>query len=172
MAVKGSFNVSNSSDKTVFHVSSGKELVFVGTDAYTKFQAASATGSIQTNLFSLWVSKGVNATDFAMSDITAWNDFVFDKEYKLPSLSETAAYITTNKHLPYIPSEKEVLSKGYSVHQLNRGFLQTIEEITLHSIEQEKKINAQEAQLKIQQEALQTMATALAKIEAMLEVKR
>jgi len=179
LAVKGSFNVTNSSNNTVFHVSSGKELVFVGTDAYTKFQSAAATGAINTNLFSLWVSKGVSATDFAMSDITAWNDFVFDTEYKLPTLSETADYILKNKHLPYIPSEKEVIEKGYSVHKLNRGFLQTIEEMTLHAIAQEKtiatqeqKINTQEQKMNEQEAKLINLSQELAEIKALLQNKK
>ena len=88
-----------------------------------------------------------------MSDITAWNDFVFDTEYKLPTLSETADYILKNKHLPYIPSEKEVIEKGYSVHKLNRGFLQTIEEMTLHAIAQEKEIT----QLKSEMETIKAL---------------
>ncbi len=141
LAVKGSLNVTDNFDKTVFHVSTGLNKVFVGTDAYDRFIATTATGTITTSDYSLWVSKGVNATDFIMSDLSTWNDFVFAKEYKLPTLKETESYIATNKHLPYIPSEADVIKNGYSVHNMNRGFLQTIEEMTLHSIAQEKEIN-------------------------------
>ena len=173
LAVKGSFNVTNSSNKVLFHVSSsGKELVFVGTDAHAKYQSKTESGAINANLFSLWVSKGVVANDFAMSDITAWNDFVFDTEYKLPTLSETANYISKNKHLPYIPSEKEVIEKGYSVHKLNRGFLQTIEEMTLHAIAQEKTIATQEQKMNAQEAKLINLSQELAEIKALLQNKK
>ena len=150
LAVKGSVNISGDDDKTVFHVSSRLDKVFVGKEAHEKYLAAVAdptTGTVETENYSLWVSQGINATDFALSDITNWNDFVFAKDYKLPTLKETEIYIAKNKHLPYIPSEADVKKNGYSVHDMNRGFLQTIEEMTLHSIEQEKKLNLLENEL-------------------------
>lgn len=169
LAVKGSLDVKNSLNNTVFHVSSGKELVFVGTDAYTKYQSAATNGLINTNDYSLWVSKGINAQDFAMSDVSEWNDFVFADNYQLPSLQATEAFIKTNKHLPYIPSEAEVVKKGYSLHTLNRGFLQTIEELTLHSIAQEKTIMAQQTALNNQAEQIKNLANELAEIKALLQ---
>ena len=160
LAVKGSLDITDSNNYSIFHVSTGKNRVFVGRDAYSKYTdtAAKTDGTINANDYSLWVSQGVNATDFAMSDITSWNDFVFANEYKLPTLKETESYITTNKHLPYIPSEADVIKNGYSLHNMNRGFLQTIEEMTLHSIEQEKKIDA--------------LSSELAEIKAMLLAKK
>ena len=41
-----------------------------------------------------------------------WPDYVFDKKYRLPSLKEIEAFINNNKHLPGIPSTKEVEEKG------------------------------------------------------------
>src|ERR1700722_2495294 len=36
-------------------------------------------------------------------------DFVFDKNYKLPTLPEVDKYIKENKHLPGIPSATEIV---------------------------------------------------------------
>ncbi|GEM_PF-2408499 len=92
----------------------------------------------------LWVEKGIVSEDFAIAEVTAWDDYVFNEDYQLSSLQTVEAFITANKHLPNIPSEAEVKKDGYSLHKLNRGLLKTIEEQTLHAIRQEKKISTLE----------------------------
>ncbi len=167
--VKGSMHVENSSNEQVFHVSAGKQLVFIGKDSYSQYEATQNDPSsiIQENAFSLWVSKGVVSEDFAVADVSEWDDYVFDEAYELPTLEKIAAFIKANKHLPNIPSEAEVRKNGYSMHQLNRGFLKTIEELTLHTIRQEEKINiletkiAEYKELAEEVEALKTMLSAL-----------
>lgn len=74
-----------------------------------------------------------------------WADFVFHDDYKLPSLQETEAFIKVNKHLPDIPSEKEVVEKGVDVGEMNKLLLQKIEEMTLHMIKMEKRIQELES---------------------------
>ncbi|MDQ0109006.1 hypothetical protein SAMN05660909_03936 [Chitinophaga terrae (ex Kim and Jung 2007)] len=70
----------------------------------------------------------------------AWADFVFHDDYKLPSLQEVEKFIKLNKHLPEIPSEKEVAENGIDLGEMNKKLLQKIEEMTLHMIEMEKRI--------------------------------
>jgi hypothetical protein len=106
---------------------------------------ASATGN--TYKTSLYVQKGVTAEDYVLANVAAWSDYVFANDYNLPTLKETEAYILANKHLPNLPSEEEVKKNGYSVHDMNNSFLKTIEEMTLHSIAQEKKIEAMASEL-------------------------
>ncbi|PXY01808.1 hypothetical protein DF185_03940, partial [Marinifilum breve] len=57
-------------------------------------------------------------------------------------LKEVESFIEENKHLPDIPSEKEVLENGIAVGEMNAKLLQKIEELTLYVIEQNKKIEA------------------------------
>ncbi|MFC4815736.1 MULTISPECIES: hypothetical protein [unclassified Flavobacterium] len=83
-----------------------------------------------------------------------WADYVFNSEYKLPALSDVEQFIKENKHLPNIPSEKEVLENGIDVAQMQEKHMQKIEELTLYVIDLEK-------QNKLLQERL-------AKIEALL----
>ena len=74
---------------------------------------------------------------------TGWADFVFDKDYKLPTLQEVENHINEHKHLPDIPSEAEVKENGVSLGEIQAKLLQKIEELTLYVIEQDKKIKEQ-----------------------------
>ncbi|SDW58047.1 hypothetical protein SAMN05444410_1048 [Hydrobacter penzbergensis] len=70
-----------------------------------------------------------------------WSDYVFDKDYKLRSLQDLEAFIKENKHLPEVPSTKEVSEKGISVGDNQALLLKKIEELTLYVIELKKEIN-------------------------------
>ena len=80
-------------------------------------------------------------------DAKWWSDFVFDDDYKLPSLAEVEAFITANKHLPNVPSEAEVLENGLDVANMQAIQQLKIEELTLYTIDQEKRITAQKKRL-------------------------
>lgn len=68
-------------------------------------------------------------------------DYVFEKDYKLPALQEIKSYIDTNKHLPEVPSAKEMEANGINVGEMNMLLLKKVEELTLYIIEQQKQIN-------------------------------
>ena len=67
-------------------------------------------------------------------------DFVFEDNYQLKDLSEVDAFIKANKHLPEIPSAAEMEESGVNLAEMNKLLLMKVEELTLYSIEQEKKI--------------------------------
>ena len=90
--------------------------------------------------YKLDVNGTIHAKEILV-DLTGWSDFVFDKEYILPSLEEVHNYIQNNRHLPNIPSEKEVKEKGVNVTEIQAKLLLKIEELTLYVIEQDKRIN-------------------------------
>ena len=75
-----------------------------------------------------------------------WSDFVFEKEYHLPSLKEVENYIKEKGHLKNIPSAEEVEENGIFLGEMNAKLLQKIEELTLYTISQEKKIQKVEKQ--------------------------
>ena len=50
-------------------------------------------------------------------------DYVFKPGYRLRPLSEVAAYIQANHHLPDIPSEAEVKAKGLRIDQMSADVL-------------------------------------------------
>jgi hypothetical protein len=71
---------------------------------------------------------------------TAWPDYVFKTDYKLPSISELDAFIKENSHLPGVPSQKEVSENGISLGEMNGILLEKIEELTLYIIQQDERI--------------------------------
>jgi hypothetical protein len=76
-----------------------------------------------------------------------WPDYVFAKDYVLPSLKETEKHIQEKGHLPGIPSAEEVKSNGVDLGEMNAKLLKKIEELTLHLIEQNKMLQAQQTEI-------------------------
>jgi hypothetical protein len=67
-------------------------------------------------------------------------DYVFEEGYKVGTLAEVESYIKANKHLPEVPSAKEMERDGMALGDMNRLLLKKIEELTLHLIEKDKSI--------------------------------
>ena len=67
-------------------------------------------------------------------------DYVFENDYKLKTLPEVEEFIKENKHLPEIPSAKEIEKNGLMLAEINMALLKKMEEMTLYMIEQNKKI--------------------------------
>lgn len=69
----------------------------------------------------------------------AWPDYVFRKDYELPSLEEAEKHIKEKGHLVGIPSEAEVKTNGIDLGEMNSKLLKKIEELTLYLIELKKE---------------------------------
>jgi hypothetical protein len=69
-------------------------------------------------------------------------DYVFDPNYKLPSLVELEKYIKENRHLPEVPSAAEVTNEGMSLNGMTELLLKKVEELTLYLIEMKKENEA------------------------------
>lgn len=76
-------------------------------------------------------------------------DYVFEKDYKLPTLNTVENHIITEKHLPGVPSAAEMKKNGVDLSQMNMTLLQKVEELTLYVIEQNKKIEALEKKVSV-----------------------
>jgi len=87
----------------------------------------------------LAVNGNIHAKEVKV-DLSSWPDYVFKKEYELLSLEELEKYIKNQKHLPNIPSANKVLKEGIKLGEMNKKLLEKIEELTLHIIQQNKKI--------------------------------
>ena len=68
-------------------------------------------------------------------------DYVFEKDYRLPSLEEIKSYIDQHKHLPEVPSAKEMEKDGVKVGEMEMVLLKKIEELTLHLIKVNEKLD-------------------------------
>ena len=77
----------------------------------------------------------------AVKVYTDWADFVFEKNYNLPSIEEVEKFINENGHLENIPSAKNVEKNGIELGEMNKLLLQKIEELTLYIIELKKDID-------------------------------
>ncbi|MBK6832912.1 MAG: hypothetical protein IPG89_01020 [Bacteroidetes bacterium] len=69
-----------------------------------------------------------------------WADYVFAKDYKLMPLKEVEKYVIEYKHLPNVPSAKEIDEKGQGLGALQVVQMEKIEELYLHLIELSKKV--------------------------------
>lgn len=86
----------------------------------------------------LAVNGNILATEIKIKTDIAVPDYVFEPEYKLNTLEEIEGYIKENKHLPEIPSAKQIKEEGLDVAAMNLLLLKKIEELTLHLIEKDK----------------------------------
>jgi hypothetical protein len=71
-----------------------------------------------------------------------WPDYVFAKDYALPSLKETEKHIQEKGHLPGIPSAKELETNGIAVGDMLKLQQKKIEELTLYIIDLEKRMKS------------------------------
>ncbi len=92
--------------------------------------------------YSLYVAEGIltEKVKVAVKTTANWSDNVFDRNYKLPTLSKVESFITKNQHLPGIPSAKEVVANGIDLGEMNAKLLGKIEELTLYMIASQKQV--------------------------------
>jgi hypothetical protein len=67
-------------------------------------------------------------------------DYVFEPTYDLKPLAEIETYIKENKHLPEVPSAKEMEKNGVQLGEMNMLLLKKIEELTLYILDQNKEL--------------------------------
>lgn len=107
-----------------------------------------AIGSASAGTYKLAVNGTIGARRIKVTQENPWADFVFEDNYPLLSLPETAAFIRQHKHLPGIPTTAEVNKDGVDLGEMNTKLLQKVEELTLHLIEHDKRMAALEKELK------------------------
>jgi hypothetical protein len=99
--------------------------------------------------YHLYVQDGIltEKVKVAVSGSSDWSDYIFDKDYKLQTLSEIAKYTKSNKHLPSVPSVEDVMKNGIDLGKMDAILLGKIEELYLYVIDQQKQIEALNAKL-------------------------
>jgi len=75
-----------------------------------------------------------------------WADYVFAPAYHLQPLSEVEKYIRQHNHLPDLPSAGDMVKQGVDLTTLLATLVKKNEELTLHLIEQQKRIERLEQQ--------------------------
>jgi hypothetical protein len=100
-------------------------------------------GTLNTFGYKLAVNGDAIFTKVKVKSYGSWPDYVFNPDYSLPSLDEIEKFITANRHLPEIPSAKEIAANGLDLGDNQALLLKKIEELTLYIIDQNKKIEEQ-----------------------------
>ena len=101
----------------------------------------------------LTVNGDIHAKEVKV-DLNIPADYVFQKyytgtsslkkDYMMPTLHEIEVFTKEKNHLPGVPSAKEIQENGLQMGEMTNILLQKIEELTLYTIEQEKRIKALE----------------------------
>ncbi|WP_051289367.1 hypothetical protein [Chryseobacterium daeguense] len=102
--------------------------------------------------------KGKIHAEEVKVDLNVPADYVFEKyytgksdlksDYIMPTLKEVEAFTKANNHLPNVPSAKEIKENGLQVGEMINILLQKVEELTLYSLEQQKKIEELQQEVK------------------------
>ncbi|HMB52390.1 MAG TPA: hypothetical protein VKU40_03680 [Thermoanaerobaculia bacterium] len=84
----------------------------------------------------------------AGSGPSTFPDYVFDDSYELMPLSELATFIEENGHLPNVPTAEQTDDgRQINMTDLQVRLLEKVEELTLYTLQQEKRIAELEARL-------------------------
>lgn len=109
---------------------------------FSRILISEATGNVgigtDNPTYKLSVLGNIRCTEAVVE--TGWADYVFEKNYQLPLLSDVEKFILQNKHLPNIPSAAEIEKNGLHLGDTQKRMMEKIEELTLYVIELNKKI--------------------------------
>ena len=78
------------------------------------------------------------AEEIRVQSMAAWPDYVFKKDYPLPTLSELEKQIAKHGHLPNIPDAQTIDKEGIKLGDMQTRMMEKIEELTLYLIQMDK----------------------------------
>ncbi len=100
--------------------------------------------------YKLYVRGGIlsERVKIAVYGTGDWSDYVFAEDYYLKPLNEVEQFVKENKHLPNIPSAQKMVENGNDLGKTDALLLEKIEELFLHTIEQQKQIEELKSEIK------------------------
>jgi hypothetical protein len=123
----------NDSNKTILYGNLATGQILLGN--------TQPAGYIFKGTRTLNVLGGVLSDSVRVAVSSGWADHVFADNYELQPLNEVENFIKINKHLPNIPSAKEVEKDGIELGTMNAKLLEKIEQLTLYMLQQQKQID-------------------------------
>ena len=94
--------------------------------------------------YALSVAGSIMAEEVRVQLESNWPDYVFDPAYELMPLDQVKESIAANGHLPGIPSAAEVEDEGLQLGEMQRKMMEKIEELTLHMIQLNERLESLE----------------------------
>lgn len=157
------YQVDTSAADHVFYAASStttsKELMRIkGNGNITIGTATPATG------YMLTVAGKIICTEVKVQ-LQPFPDYVFDKNYALPSLAAVESHINTYHRLPGMPSAADIESNGMDVGKMQGKIVEKVEEATLYILQ----LNKENQQLKQQLDQLAKTLAALQEQVATLQ---
>lgn len=157
----------NAEKRVLIHSSAVPEMGLYFQDVGDRFIMKSAVGdsapSLVVDLDNDWVAIGtatpkagyalsvdgrVVCEELLVEDSGDWPDYVFEEQYRLQPLDEVEAHIKERKHLPGIPTAVEIARDGLPIGEMQKRMMAKIEELTLHLIDQHKRMATQEERIR------------------------
>jgi hypothetical protein len=138
----------------------------VGGTSY--IQGKLAIGTTNPQGYMLAVNGSAIATSMTVKAQASWPDYVFKRDYPLPSLSFLKSYIYQNHHLPDMPTATQVAKDGLNLGDMNKLLTKKVEELTLYLIEKDQQITDQNAKLDKQEAAIKEQDLRMKQIEKQL----
>lgn len=96
--------------------------------------------------YQLYVRQGIVSEKVKVANIANWPDYVFQKDYQLLPLSKVEAHIKEKGHLPNVPAAAVIEKEGVELGDMTKRQQEKIEELFLHLIALEKRVQALEAE--------------------------
>jgi len=93
------------------------------------------------NGYKLSVYGKATASEFTVTALNQWPDYVFEKDYHLKPLSEVKKFIEQNKHLPNIPAAAEIEKSGVPLGDMSKRLMEKVEELTLYIIQLQEQVD-------------------------------
>lgn len=113
----------------------------------------------------LHVVGNIHATGNITSDgTTVVPDYVFAPDYQLMPLKQLSKFIEKERHLPEIPSAKEIQQNGVNLTVMQMQLLKKVEELTLYTLEQEQTANLQQRKTRTQDKTIAQLRATVARL--------
>ncbi|MBT2161886.1 beta strand repeat-containing protein [Zobellia barbeyronii] len=140
----------------------------VGIGTATPAQKLHVAGSIQADGSFISNDPVIQIPDYVFQKYFLGNSEL-KESYNFNTLSEVEAFIKKNHHLPGVTSAIKAKEEGHwNLSNSNLQNLEKIEELFLHTIEQEKEINRLKAEKEAMANELKTMKNDIEEIKALL----
>lgn len=145
----GNIGVGMGAAEQKLHVFGNAKISDPGSGGGKLFVGTAPPDEANAGNYSLLVNGSGIMTELKIKLTNNWPDYVFSDRYQLRPIDQLADYIQKNKHLPGMPSARQVTEEGgFHVGEVQRKMLEKMEELTLYIIDLKAENDALKAEMK------------------------